>query len=295
MSKGVFCSLLASTLFGVLYFYSTLLAPLDGEDIFAWRMLLTAPFMICFTCLLGEFHQILRLWQRVCRQPCFFAVLCLSAALIGVQMWLFMWAPLHGRGLEVSLGYFMLPLVLVLVDRLFYKGTLSRWQRLAVIAACIGVVHELIRVGGFSWPALLVSCGFPAYFVLRRRFGLDNLGGLCWDMILLLPVATWFAVNGRVNAELLAQVPALYGLIPLLGVISAGALIAYILASRLLPFTVFGLLSYVEPVLLVVVALLIGETIQSTEWLTYVPIWLAVGFMALEGVLHLRREIGGRK
>ncbi len=292
MSKGVFCSLLASTLFGTLYYYSTLLAPLDGEDIFAWRMLLTAPFMICFTPLLGEFHQVRQLWQRVCRRPLFFTVLCLSAALIGVQIWLFMWAPLHGKGLEVSLGYFMLPLVLVLVDRVVYKGTLSHWQRLAVIAASVGVLHEIIRAGGFSWPALVVACGYPAYFVLRRRFGLDNLGGLWWDMVLLLPVALWFATNGRLDAELLAQVPALYGLIPLLGLISAGALIAYILASRLLPFAVFGLLGYVEPVLLVVVALLIGETIQSSEWLTYVPIWLAVGFMALEGILYLRRNRG---
>lgn len=64
----------------------------------------------------------------------------------------------------------------------------------------------------------------------------------------------------------------------------------YILASRLLPFSLFGLLSYVEPVLLVIVALLLGETINANQWLTYIPIWLAVMLLVLEGAHHLLRR-----
>ena len=64
----------------------------------------------------------------------------------------------------------------------------------------------------------------------------------------------------------------------------------YILASRLLPFSLFGLLSYVEPVLLVVVALLLGESIGRDEWLTYIPIWLAVLLLVSEGASHLLRR-----
>ncbi|MNV76975.1 hypothetical protein D3C71_1703630 [compost metagenome] len=78
--------------------------------------------------------------------------------------------------------------------------------------------------------------------------------------------------------------------IPLLGIISALALVCYILASRLLPFSLFGLLSYVEPVLLVIVALLLGETINANQWLTYIPIWLAVMLLVLEGARHLLRR-----
>ncbi len=75
-------------------------------------------------------------------------------------------------------------------------------------------------------------------------------------------------------------------LIPLLGVISASALVVYIIASRLLPFSLFGLLSYVEPVLLLGVALLLGESIKPGEWLTYIPIWLAVVVLVFEGFKH---------
>jgi chloramphenicol-sensitive protein RarD len=73
-------------------------------------------------------------------------------------------------------------------------------------------------------------------------------------------------------------------------VISALALVTYVMASRLLAFSLFGLLSYVEPVLLVAVALILGESIAPDQWLTYLPIWLAVVVLVLEGVRHLLRQ-----
>lgn len=291
MPKGVFLSLLASTLFGLLYYYSTLLMPLTGLDIFAWRMILTVPFMVVFIVMIGEFHLIYQLVLRCIRQPWLLGILVATAALIGIQLWLFLWAPINGFGLDVSLGYFMLPLSIALMDRIFYRGKLTVWRKLAVISAAVGVLHEIFRVGGFSWPALVVALGYPFYFILRRRFATDHLGGLCCDLILLLPIAAWLAVNGSVTAALIEQRPDLLWLIPGLGLLSAIALMAYVAASRLLVFSLFGLLGYVEPVLLVVVAIIIGETIKADEWLTYLPIWLAVGFLAFEGWLYLRRPI----
>jgi chloramphenicol-sensitive protein RarD len=157
----------------------------------------------------------------------------------------------------------------------------------------VGVTHEIVRVGGFSSEALTVALGYPLYFALRRRFRLDNIGGLWFDLVLLLPAAAWFAHDGRLDLALLSRQPSLLWMIPLLGLISAVALIAYILSSRRLPFGLFGLLGYVEPVLLVLVALLLGETLPPAALPTYVPIWLAVGFLAVEGAIHLRRRRTG--
>jgi len=135
-----------------------------------------------------------------------------------------------------------------------------------------------------------VVIGYPIYFILRKRLRTDNLGGLWLDMTLMLPLALWFVQSGEQGFGVFNQHPWLSLLIPLLGVISASALVAYIVASRLLPFSLFGLLSYVEPVLLLGVALLLGESIQAEEWLTYIPIWLAVTVLVLEGFKHLVRQ-----
>ncbi|AZC31461.1 EamA family transporter RarD [Pseudomonas chlororaphis] len=290
MSKGIALSVLASVLFAVMYFYTSLLAPLTGVEIFGWRMLLTAPCMTVFMLLSGEWRHVGAILKRLLGQPLLLLALPLSAALLGVQLWLFMWAPLNGYSLDVSLGYFLLPLTMVLTGRIVYGEQLSRLQKIAAGLATLGVLNELYQVGSFSWATLLVAIGYPVYFVLRKRLAADNLGGLWLDMALLLPIALWFVQSGEQGFAVVDQHPWLYLLIPLLGLISASALVAYIIASRLLPFSLFGLLSYVEPVLLLGVALLLGESIKAGEWLTYLPIWLAVLVLVYEGFKHLMRQ-----
>ncbi|UUQ65394.1 EamA family transporter RarD [Pseudomonas fuscovaginae UPB0736] len=290
MSRGIVLSVSASCLFAIMYFYTSLLEPLNGEDIFGWRMLLTAPCMTVFMLLSGDWKLVLAICAQIRRKPLLVPQLLLSAALLGVQMWIFLWAPLNGHSLNVSLGYFLLPLTMVLTGRIAYGEKLSRPQILAALLAFGGVLNELIQIGSVSWTTLVVALGYPMYFVLRRRNGTDNLGGLWLDMALLLPVAWWFVHSGPQGFAVVDQRPALYALIPLLGAISAAALICYLLASRLLAFGLFGLLGYVEPVLLVLVALLLGESIAPGEWLTYIPIWLAVLVLVLEGVKRLLRQ-----
>jgi len=285
--KGIVLSVLASILFGVMYFYTSLMKPLSGEEIYGWRMLLTVPCVTVFLLSSGEWALVRTLIGRVSRTPTLALAMVLSSALLGVQLWLFMWAPLHGRSLEVSLGYFLLPLTMILTGRVVYGEHLSRLQKVAAACAVVGVGKKLLRLGSFSWETLLVALGYPLYFVLRRRIGTDNLGGLWFDMALMLPAAIWFITTG--NPGVVNELPRLYLLIPVLGLISASALVSYILASRLLPFSLFGLLSYVEPVLLVGVALLLGESISRDEWMTYLPIWLAVLVLIYEGFRHLRR------
>ena len=140
-------------LFATMYYYTSWLAPLSGEQVFAWRMLLTVPMLTLFIALWGKWRQVLDLAGRLRHQPRLWIALPFSSALIGVQLWLFLWAPLNGKALEVSLGYFMLPLSMLLVGRLVYREKLSRWQNLAAWVAAIGVAHELYRVGWLSWAS----------------------------------------------------------------------------------------------------------------------------------------------
>jgi chloramphenicol-sensitive protein RarD len=281
---------MASCLFAVMYFYTSLMQPLDGEEIFGWRTLLTLPCLTVFMLVAKDWHRVPELLGRIRRTPVLLLGMIGTSWLMGIQLWLFLWAPLHGRSLDVSMGYFLLPLTMVLTGFLVYRERLSRLQKVAVLCAAAGVGHELYLHGSFAWETLVVMVGYPIYFVLRRRCRTDHLGGLWCDMCLLLPWAVYFVVQGPSSTQALVDRPALYGLIPLLGLISASALIAYVLASRLLPFSLFGLLGYIEPVLLVGVALLLGESIGPDQWWTYLPIWAAVLILVLEGIRHLLRQ-----
>ena len=288
MSKGIVLSILASCLFGILYYFTSLLRPLSGQEIFGWRILISLPFMTLFICLSGDWKWVPLIFQRMRANPTLIPCVLLTSFLVGVQLWMFMWGPLNGHGLDVSLGYFLLPLTMILTGRIVYGEHLSHLQKMATALAVVGVANELYRTGGFSWTTWVVAIGYPMYFVLRKRIGIDNLGGLWLDMLLMVPVALWFVLAGD-HVDLDAQRPQLYMLVPLMGIISAAAGFAYILASLLLPFSLFGLLSYVEPVLLVAVALLLGDRLEDGQWMTYGPIWLAVVVLIIEGLKHVNR------
>lgn len=290
MYKGIIWSVLASVTFGVLYFYTQFLQPLDSEQTFAWRMLATLPFLTLFMWWTGDLKYITEIFKRILTQPTFLLWLVMSSLLCTSQLWLFLWGPINGRGLEVSLGYFLLPLVMVLVGCILYKEKLSRWQIAAVIFASIGVGHELWRMGSVAWETAYVAIAYPVYFFLRRKFKTDHLGGFWWDLFLILPVAIYLATVYSHSFALIGQFPHLIWAIFGLGVLSALGLGSYILASRYLPFVIFGLLSYLEPVLLALASMFLGERIEAEEWFTYIPIWFAVFLLVLEGSIYLVQQ-----
>ncbi len=290
MFKGLIASVLASALFGAMYYLSPLLAPLDGEQIFGWRVLLTLPFTTALLLWQGQGARVRTLLLRVWRLPWLALGLLLSAALLGVQLWLFMWAPLHGRALPVSLGYFLLPLMMVLTGRVLYRERLTPAQQAAAVLAAAGVLYELVRAGSMSWETWLVALGYPVYFVLRRRLGTDHLGGHWVDMVLMLPAALWFMLRDPSSLPLATGHAHLWTLLPAMGALSGVALALYMAASRLLPLGLFGLLSYVEPVLLVLVALLLGEGVARAQWPMYGFILAAVVAMMVDGIWRLLRE-----
>lgn len=177
MFQGVLASVAASCLFGCIYYLASLLAPLTGEQIFGWRMLMTLPFTTAWLLYSGQGAGVAAIARRVGARWPLAGLLLLSAALVGVQLWLFLWAPLHGHALPVALGYFLMPLVMVLAGRVVFGERLSRMQTLAAALAACGVAWELARAGGMAWSTWVVVSGYVAYFVLRRKLGTHTLAG----------------------------------------------------------------------------------------------------------------------
>jgi len=288
--KGIAYSVLASITFGVLYFYTQLLGALDSEQTFGWRIIATLPVLTLFMWFSGDLVHIKTIFKRILAKPTLLLFLMTTSVLTSAQLWLFLWGPMHGRGLQVSLGYFLLPLVLVLAGSFLYGEKLSKFQYLAVLLAVFGVGHEIWRLGSIAWETAFVALGYAAYFILRKKIQTDNLGGFWWDMLIILPVAIFFTQTGDMPFLKFLEHPSLILVVIGLGLLSAIGLGSYILASRYLPLIIFGLLGYLEPVLLALASLVLGEKIGAEEWLTYIPIWLAVLVLVIEGAIHLYQQ-----
>jgi chloramphenicol-sensitive protein RarD len=288
--RGLALSIGASLLFAVLPGYVQWLTPLDGVQVFAQRVLWSVPLILLLVVAARQTHLLRETFVRLRHEPLLLAACPLAAALIGVQWFLFLWAPLVGRMLEVSMGYFLLPLALVLSGRVFYGERLRPLQRLAVACAVLGVLHELWRTQAFSWLTLATALGYPPYMMLRRWMRLDALSGFVLEMLILAPLAIGLIVMYG-PADAFGERPVLWLLVPVMALIGTLAFAAYMASSRLLPMGLFGILSYLEPVLLFIVALLLlGEHFDAGQWLTYLPIWLAVLLVGWDSARLLRKQ-----
>lgn len=286
---GVAASIGASVLFGVLFLLPPLLAPLTGLEILAWRIVLMLPVLVALFAATVGLRDVGAALGRIRRRPVLALVLVVDAALLAVQLWLFGWAPIAGHGLDTATGYLLLPLAMVLVGVVLHGERLSRMRGVAVAAAVLGVVAALAVGGSVGFTTALVALGYPVYFDLRRRFGLDGPGATVLEQLVLLPVAVIVLIIHAATGTATVS----WGHAPmllLLGVVSGAALWMYLSASRMLPFGLFGLLTYVEPVLLVVVStLLLGEAVGASDALVYGPIAIALLLLALEPWLARRR------
>ncbi|NQD91259.1 EamA family transporter RarD [Pseudomonas sp. CrR25] len=288
--RGVALSITASALFALIPGYVQQLAPLDGVQVFAQRVLWSIPAILLLVAVTRQWTTLVAVFGRLRREPMLLAATPLAALLIGVQWGLFVWAPLAGYMLDVSLGYFLLPLAMVLAGRLFYGERLRPLLKVAVACAILGVLHELWRTQAFSWVTLVTALGYPPYFMLRRWMRMDALSGFILEMLVLAPLAIWLIVAWG-PPQLFAQAPQLWWWLPGLGLLGTLAFAAMMASSRLLPLGLFGILSYVEPVLLFAVSLLfLGEQFNPAQWLTYLPIWLAVILVGWDSARLLHKQ-----
>lgn len=289
-SLGVALNVVASVFFALMFAYTPLLGALDGGEIYGWRMLLTFPCLTLFILIRGYGAYVASVYRRLRTERYFWVTRLLGSGLLSLQLWLFMWAPVNGQGLAVSLGYFLMPITMVVVGRLAFRDRLSRWQQLASLFALAGALNQLLISQALAWPTLVVCLGYPIYFWLRRMTDTNHIGGLWFDMLLALPASIYFIVQGGgvVGAPTVASIALILGL----GLLSALALVLQALSAPLLNLSLFGLLVYVEPLLLFIVALCLGEMVASGEWPTYVAIWLAVVALCVDGVLRMHQARG---
>lgn len=284
--RGIGASVLAAALFGAVFYLSGVVDA-SSEVVFGWRVVLT---LACYAAALA-FPSVRTLlhssWVAMTSTPWMPLLFLSLCALVGVQLWLFSWAPQHGHALDASLGFLLLPLGLVLGGRVVLRAEVTRGQWIAVGIAAVAVATKIAFTPSASWVTFVICLGYPAYFVLRRRFGLDGPMAFGLEVAALTPIAALLILTGGAHPR-----GAEAAFVLVVGVASAAAMAAYLWASRLLSLPLFGMLGYLEPVGLVAVALLLGEQLRAGELFTYAMLALALTILAVDGFRTVRHQAG---
>jgi len=287
---GVSFAILSNVLFGVLYAYSSFLSPLSGTQVFIWRMLAMWAALVGYLMVSGRLGlHIDKL--KVLKGAKQWAWLLLPTPIFLSQFWLFMWAPVNGQGVQTAMGYFLFPLMMVVFGCVLFGEKLSRLQWLAVAFAALGVGSEVIRTQSVSWATLWVCGTYPIYYILRRLQGIGAATGLLVDLTIFAPFALAYLFFFDPSSLALVSGSGFFIMMLVgLGVLSVLAMKTNIDASQMLPVNVYGMMSYLEPALLFILAVtVLGNPFESAMIYSYGLIWLGIACLIAHGVRQLRQ------
>ncbi|NRP10447.1 MULTISPECIES: EamA family transporter RarD [unclassified Marinobacterium] len=269
--QGLFQGTLAYLIWGCFGLYFTLLAEVPADEVLAHRIV----WCVLFVGLLILLQKKIRsTWTMLTSKKTLFW-LSISSLLISGNWWIYIWAVGSGQVIAASLGYFLSPLVAVLLGLIFFKEQLNRLQKTSVFFASVGVLWQIVAIGEFPWIAVSLSLLFGFYGVVRKQIAVDSVSGLLIETLIMLPIALIYlsllatqGVDhfGAFTWELIGA-----------GVMTAVPLMLFASAARKLPLGTVGFLNYIAPIMQFLSAVFIlNEAFGIDRFISFAFIWVGL-------------------
>jgi chloramphenicol-sensitive protein RarD len=253
----------------------------------AHRAIWTAVFGIVLLVALRRLQHLRAIGNR----PRLVGTLLLSGVCISSNWIVFLWAITHERMLEASMGYFINPLLSVMLGVVLLRERLRPGQIAAIALASSGVVYLVIQYGSIPWIAMFLPCTFAMYGFIRKHTPVDSLSGLTVETLFMLPVALayvfWLAGRGESHFGPGAGIDSVYLLG--VGVITLVPLVMFASAARRVRLATLGILQYIAPTLTFMLGVFAyHETFDQVKLVAFCCIWLSLFIYTLEGVRFSR-------
>jgi chloramphenicol-sensitive protein RarD len=287
--SGLLYGLAAYGFWGLMPIYFRAVDHVPNVQVLAHRIVWCALLLGGILSLLGRWPDL-----RAClRSRRTVLLLSLSSVLVAVNWYAYIYGALTNRIVQTSLGYFMTPLVSVMLGMFFFRERLRLGQWAALALATTGLIYLMAKAGEVPWIALSLATSFGCYGLIRKITPVDGLIGLMIETLLLSPLALallgWWGAQGvgafRLDDWLLD------GLLVLSGPCTAIPLLCFGHAARRLPLSVLGFLQYISPSMQLVLAVLVyHEDFQRDQQLSFACIWAALAVFSVDALLTRRRE-----
>jgi chloramphenicol-sensitive protein RarD len=291
MNKGFLYALVAYLSWGLLPVYWKSLHELPALEILAHRIVWSVLFVVIILTLRRNWG-----WVRTISRKTAITFVAVSF-LISLNWYVYIWAVNAGFVVETSLGYFINPLVNVLLGAVFLGERLRKLQWTAIGLAAAGVIYLTLSYGSLPWIALTLATSFGFYGLLKKTAALNSLEGLTLEMGLIFPMAvaylTYLAVTGTAAFPDVGL--GIESLMVGAGVITAIPLLCFASAARRLTLTSLGLMQYIAPSMQFSLGVfLYHEPFSSAQLLGFSLIWLALAAYTTESILHNRQMANAR-
>lgn len=284
---GMTAASAAFIFWGLAPIYFKWIATVPALEIIAHRIFWAVPVLIIFLLIRDGRH----FWRRLLLPRKTILTLLLSSLLVGFNWLLFVWAVTHDRILATSLGYFINPLINVLLGFLFLHERLTHVQKMAVTIAAGGTIYLTWYLGVAPWIALALGITFGFYGLLRKKLGVGSMIGLLWETLLLLvPALVFFAwsesegtlqfLHSNLRTDLLLMLAGLVTVLPL---------IWFNIAAQNLTLTTVGFFQYLAPTMTFILAVFFyDEPFTRGHAVAFSCIWMALLMVSGESMIRHR-------
>jgi chloramphenicol-sensitive protein RarD len=287
--RGFLFGAAAYLLWGLFPLYFPLLEPAGAIEILAHRVawsLATMLLVIVLSRRLPHFRALLR--RHRARN-----LLTVAAVVIAVNWGTYIWGVNNHRVVETSLGYFINPLVTVLMGVVILRERLRRWQWLALGIAFVAVVGLTVEYGHPPWVALTLAFSFGTYGLAKKQAGVEAVESLTFETLVLVPIALGYLIwlGGTGDSHFVGHGVGHSLLLASTGIVTAIPLLCFGAAAIRVPMTTLGLLQYLAPILQFAIGVtLLDEQMSTMRWIGFALVWVALVVFTVDATRHHRRQ-----
>jgi chloramphenicol-sensitive protein RarD len=293
MKKGILYAVGAYTIWGFLPVYWKALQSIPSLELVAHRMAWSLVFVVGVLAFRGGWQWLKPALKNNRVRLTFLA----TGLLIGTNWSIYIWAVNAGFIVETSLGYFINPLVSVMLGVIFFRERLRLGQSLAIGIAVVGVLYLAISYGTLPWIALSLALTFGLYGLLKKTTALDALNGLSLEMaVVFWPALAYLLYRESVGVAALGQAN-LFTILLLAGsgALTAIPLLLFSKAAQEIPLSMVGLLFYMTPTMQFLIGVSIyGEPFTQARMIGFSLVWTALLLYSVEGIIVRRRSVAMR-
>lgn len=273
--RGFIFALSAYFLWGMLPLYLKAVAHIPAGEVLAHRIIWSIPVAAIILLWIGRVSDL----KAALSNPRTLLMATVTAGLISLNWGIYIWAIATGHALQTALGYYINPLVNVLLGALFLGERLTRAQMVAVAIAAAAVLLLTVTAGGLPWISLGLAFTFGFYGFLRKTLPIGPSQGFMLEVLILalpsLAYVTWLAIQG--NSHFWGGSGSDISLLLLAGPVTAIPLILFANGAKLLRFTTIGLMQYLAPTIVFLMAIfLFGEPFSQVQLVAFIMIWTAL-------------------
>lgn len=295
---GMIYAALSYLLWGLFPLYWKPINHVPAFEILAHRIFWAFVFMMILLVCLKKTRAFLLGFKQMAMKPVMLLLIILASVLVSANWFIYIWAVNHGHVIESSLGYYINPLISVLLGILFLKEKLNVWQLIAFLLAAAGVAVLIIEYGRMPWIALTLALTFGFYGLTKKIVRADSILGIAYETLFVTPVALFYLIHIQVKGTAAFGTESLTTTLLLIGtgVVTAVPLLCFAEGARRISLTMIGFFQYISPTLTLILGIFVfKEPFSHTQFISFSFIWLALIVFSLSSTKFMARLLPGKR